>query len=357
MFLPFSHLFIESIGLPGSRKGIKSRVIETILLLSLIAFCVIGISYVVTSVFDYDNPKRKSVLNILGYYLPFLYSCISFFGVLFLLVCTPLGFAKLFTIVSNNILKPSFGIDELEVAQFEAMLIKKKIRDLENNKTQFSSTIYSNKFETLQNQLSEKHYTLLKLHKQSRWILAYHNLFYPIMMVFLLILSSYGIVMMLKNTLFVIFGILPTSRNEILKTSEMETSFFTLSILQTLLEIAVIIYFMIASLIGFYSLSFFIKILPKIKSTPMDKIILNCAIFLIFSSALPVSTKILGLTRFDLLGHFGDLHWLSNVYIIFFYNLSFVTATASCLLARFTTTVRYELYNRIRILFQNAIFS
>jgi hypothetical protein len=70
---------------------------------------------------------------------------------------------------------------------------------------------------------------------------------------------------------------------------------------------------MIASLVGFYNMPFFNKILPRKKSTTMRIIILNCIIFLIFSSALPVSSKILGLTRFDLLGHFGDLHWLSNV--------------------------------------------
>lgn len=72
---------------------------------------------------------------------------------------------------------------------------------------------------------------------------------------------------------------------------------------------------MIASLVGFYNMPFFNKILPRYKSTTMRIIILNCIIFLIFSSALPVSSKILGLTRFDLLGHFGDLHWLANVII------------------------------------------
>ena len=70
VFLPFSHLFIESIGLPGSRKGIKSRVVETTLLLSLIAFCMIGISFVVTAVFDYDNAKRQSFLSMVDLFYP-----------------------------------------------------------------------------------------------------------------------------------------------------------------------------------------------------------------------------------------------------------------------------------------------
>ena len=112
---------------------------------------------------------------------------------------------------------------------------------------------------------------------------------------------------------------------------------------------------MIASLVGFYNLPFFNKILPKYKSTAMRKIILNCMILLIFSSALPVSSKILGLTRFDLLGHFGNLHWLANVYIILFYNFGFAIATGICLITKFTATVRSELYNRVLILFQSAL--
>ena len=112
---------------------------------------------------------------------------------------------------------------------------------------------------------------------------------------------------------------------------------------------------MIASLVGFYNMPFFNKILPKYKSTTMRIIILNCLIFLVFSSALPVSSKILGLTRFDLLGHFGDLHWLANVYIILVYNFVFATGTGICLITKFTATVRSELYNRVLILFQNAL--
>jgi hypothetical protein len=111
---------------------------------------------------------------------------------------------------------------------------------------------------------------------------------------------------------------------------------------------------MTASLVGFYSIPFFKKILPRYKSTATDKIIVNCAIFLIFSSALPVSSKILGLSRFDLLGHYGDLNWLSNVNIILIYNLGFAIATAVCLVTKFSSNLRKELYTRFLILIQNS---
>ncbi len=66
MFLPFAHLFVESIGLPGYKKGIKSRIIETSLLLFLISFCMIGISFIVSAVFDSDNAKSQSFLSKLN---------------------------------------------------------------------------------------------------------------------------------------------------------------------------------------------------------------------------------------------------------------------------------------------------
>ena len=114
---------------------------------------------------------------------------------------------------------------------------------------------------------------------------------------------------------------------------------------------------MVASLVGFYNLPFSHKIIPKYKLTSMRTIILNCIIFIVFSSALPVSSKILGLTSFDLLGHFGDLHWLANVNLILAYNFSFATATGICLFTKFTASVRTELYNRVVILFQNYIMN
>jgi hypothetical protein len=111
---------------------------------------------------------------------------------------------------------------------------------------------------------------------------------------------------------------------------------------------------MTASLVGFYSIPFFNKIAPRFKSTATDKIIINCAIFLIFSSALPVSSKILGLSRFDLLGHYGDLNWLSNKSFILIYNASFAIATLFSLISKFSANLRKELYSRFLISIQNT---
>ncbi|CAF1038762.1 unnamed protein product, partial [Brachionus calyciflorus] len=62
IFLPFAHLFVESIGLPGSKKGIKSRFIETLILILFIVIILVGFSYVISAILDTDNAKLHSLL-------------------------------------------------------------------------------------------------------------------------------------------------------------------------------------------------------------------------------------------------------------------------------------------------------
>jgi hypothetical protein len=61
IFLPFAHLFFDSVGLPGYKKGIKSRVLETVLLLIVIAISILGISTVASAILYWENSNTKSV--------------------------------------------------------------------------------------------------------------------------------------------------------------------------------------------------------------------------------------------------------------------------------------------------------
>lgn len=109
VLLPFSYLFAESSGFFGHRKGIISRAYETFTVFSLLAVVVLGITYVVSAVI---YPEKRGLQTLLSkpssfqsieaaivlyyykicnisdlgsYHLPFLYSCVSFLGVLLLL--------------------------------------------------------------------------------------------------------------------------------------------------------------------------------------------------------------------------------------------------------------------------------
>ncbi|CAG9559855.1 unnamed protein product [Danaus chrysippus] len=83
VFLPFAYLFSESTGFPGCR-GLKGRVYETFIVLALLGVAMLGLAYVISAWLEGDRSSLDALLN-LWTYLPFLYSCVSFVGVLMLL--------------------------------------------------------------------------------------------------------------------------------------------------------------------------------------------------------------------------------------------------------------------------------
>ena len=101
LLLPFAYLFCESEGFTGARRGLFNRAKETLVTLLLLSVVVCGSMYILAALIDRDQHTIDTLVNMYSYYLPFLYSCVSFLGVLLLLVCTPLGFVKLFTLVTE----------------------------------------------------------------------------------------------------------------------------------------------------------------------------------------------------------------------------------------------------------------
>lgn len=77
IFLPFAHLFVESIGLPGSKRGIKSRFIETLIIICFIVVMLVGFSYVISAILDTDNAKLQSLLSKIN--IKLIYFVIHYF--------------------------------------------------------------------------------------------------------------------------------------------------------------------------------------------------------------------------------------------------------------------------------------
>merc|ERR1711894_458544 len=86
-----------------------------------------------------------------------------------------------------------------------------------------------------------------------------------------------------------------------------------------------------------------------LSSTPLTHLILNCCIYVILSTALPLVAKILGITNFDLLGKFSEVKWLGNFYLVLLYNAIFAAAASLCLFNKFTDRVRQEIVRRVHI--------
>ncbi|RWS11993.1 Protein LMBR1L-like protein [Dinothrombium tinctorium] len=391
VLLPFAYLFTESEGFSGSSKGIMARVNETIILLLLLSVLIFGMTYLLCCFLGYSN-TRLTNLFAMWQYFPFLYSCVSFLGVVLLLLCTPVGIARLFTVLGELIVKPKFlrnVQEEYEVAILEEMNLRRKINSmsisLEKSKSlpslsasgnkdeidphyvypnslssnitkRFRNTDVFKRFQNTKTFLSELMKTLAEveikrkeLEQQKRASAFRRNIGYPLAMLLLLCLTIFAALLVVHNTLELLVGIkaLPLSSQHIPIGIE---SLSKMGHFGACLEIILILYLWSASVVGLYTLPLLNKLRPRLRDTSFTQIVINCALLLVLSSALPVLARTVGITNFDLLGDFGRIEWLGNFYVVLSYNLVFAVTTALSLTNKFTASVRRELFKRLRAL-------
>ncbi|KAM6102705.1 limb region 1 protein homolog isoform 2-T2 [Theristicus caerulescens] len=311
VLMPFAFFFLESEGFAGLKKGIRARILETLVMLILLALLILGIVWVASALIDNDAASMESLYDLWEFYLPYLYSCISLMGCLLLLLCTPVGLSRMFTVMGQLLVKPTI-LEDLDEQMYIITLEEEAIQRRLNG---MSSTVeyQTAELERELEKVKSKKTNLERRKKASAWE---RNLVYPAVMILLLIETGPGI----GNASLSTFGFVGAA-----------------------LEIILIFYLMVSSVVGFYSLRFFENFTPRKDDTTMTKIIGNCVSILVLSSALPVMSRTLGITRFDLLGDFGRFNWLGNFYIVLSYNLLFAIMTTLCLVRKFTSAVREEL--------------
>ncbi|XP_068777587.1 protein LMBR1L isoform X5 [Struthio camelus] len=309
--MPFAYFFTESEGFAGSKKGIMARVYETSVVLLLLTLLVLGMVWVASAIVDKDAASRESLYALWEYYLPYLYSCISLFGVLLLLLCTPFGLSTMFTVTGKLLVKPRLleDLDEqLSCTRFEEASVSRRV----------SSELRR---------------------RASPW---QRNLGYPLAMLCLLALTGVSVLVVCFHVLELLLDDAAMPRG-IQDASLGQVSFSMLGSFGAALQVVLILYLMLSSVVGFYSSPLFTRLLPERQGTPLPKIIGNCVSLLVLSSALPVFSRTLGITRFDLLGDFGRFNWLGNFYIVFLYNMLFAALTTLCLVKKVTWAVQAEL--------------
>ncbi|XP_078287671.1 limb region 1 homolog-like protein isoform X1 [Rhinoraja longicauda] len=338
--MPFAYFFTESEGFAGSKKGVMARVYETFVVLFLLTLLVLGIVWVASAIINNDAASRESLYaDLWDYYLPYLYSCISLFGVQLLLLCTPFGLSRMFTVTGQLLVKPRLLEDleeQLNCTRFEEAAVLHKL----NGKWSSCWVFFS--VESLKNQFQSIHARRLKLEMRRRASPWQRNLGYPLAMLLLLALT--GISVLLVG--FHVFELLIDETAMPYGMQDPPLGKDSLSMFGSLgaaVEVVLIFYLMVSSVVGFYSSPLFIKLAPRKQDTTMTKIIGNCVSLLVLSSALPVFSRTLGITNFDLLGNFGRFDWLGNFYIIFVYNMLFAGLTAMCLVKKFTRAIQAEL--------------
>lgn len=361
--LPFAYLFTESEGFPGSRKGLRARVVETVVVLVLLVVLVLGVAVIISLLLGYYQEEGLTqMIDVWGsFYLPFLYSLISCLGVLMLLLCTPVGLAHLFTAMGRLVVKPGFLRDLAEEHQaavlLEDSLARRLVRPAIPHAQPLTRSLAAEPSpEELLQQYRDARTRRIRLEKRRRVGVFQRTLAYPLALLVLLALTGTAVFIVVLNTLQLLVGIkaLPlASTPAILGEAQQGKRMVLLSVLGpggAVLEVVLILYLIAASLLGCYSLPGVSRIRPRRGDTPMVHVIANCAIVLILSSALPLLARTLGITNFDLLGDFGKISWLGSFWIVLGYNALFASAAAWCLVKKFTATIRHEIYMRFKML-------
>nr|AAC34385.1 unknown [Takifugu rubripes] len=341
--MPFAYFFTESEGFAGSKKGVMARVYEAVVLLLLLALLVLGIVWVASALL-HDNLARKSLYDLWEYYLPYLYSGISLFGVLLLLLCTPFGLSRMFSVTGSLLVKPRLledVEDTLSCTAFEEDYLSRKL----NSSTascwvKLNMEAMQKEYQAVYHHLSS--YVLTEMRrKASPW---QRNLGYPLAMLTLLALTVMCVLMVCINVLELLLDEAALPRGMEVRDPHLGMASFSMfGSLGAAVQVLLILYLMVSSVVGFYSSPFFTGILPRAKDTNLTQIIANCMSLLILSSALPVFSRIIGITRFDLLGDFGRYNWLGNFYVVFLYNMMFAGLTSASLIKTFTWAVQREL--------------
>ncbi|XP_030875345.1 limb region 1 protein homolog isoform X3 [Leptonychotes weddellii] len=257
-------------------------------MLVLLALLILGIVWVASALIDKDAASMESLYDLWEFYLPYLYSCISLMGCLLLLLCTPVGLSRMFTVMGQLLVKPTI----LEDLDEQIYIITLEEEALQRRLNGLSSSVEYNIME-LEQELENVKTLKTKLERRKKASAWERNLVYPAVMVLLLIETSISVLLVACNILCLLVD--ETAMPKGTRGPGIgNASLSAFGFVGAALEIILIFYLMVSSVVGFYSLRFFGNFIPKKDDTTMTKIIGNCVSILVLSSALPVMSRTLG---------------------------------------------------------------
>ncbi|XP_057584538.1 protein LMBR1L-like isoform X2 [Hippopotamus amphibius kiboko] len=292
--MPSAYFLTESEGFAGSRKGVLARVYETVVMPMLLTLLVLGVVWVAAAIVG-TKASRESLYDFWEYCLPYLYSCISFLGVLLLLVGTPLGLARMFSVTGKLLVKPRLLEDleeQLHCSAFEEAALTCRICSPTSCWPPLDMELLHRQVLALQTQ----RVLLEKRQNASAW---QWSLGYPLAMLCLLILMGLSVLTVAIHMLELLIDEAAMPRG-MQGASLGQVSFSKLGSFGAIIQIVLIFYLMVSSVVGFYSSPPFQGLRPRWRDTAMTQIIGNCVCFLVLSSALPVFSRTLGLDRLPL---------------------------------------------------------
>ncbi|KAM5195852.1 LOW QUALITY PROTEIN: limb region 1 protein homolog [Hipposideros larvatus] len=283
--MPFTFFFLESEVFAGLKKGIQARILETLVMLILLALLIFGIMWVASALIDNDTASMESLYNLWEFYLPYLDSWISLMGCLLLLLCTPVGLSRVFSVMCQLLVKPTITEDldeQIYIITLEEQALQRRLMGLSSSMEYTMMEVE----QELENVKTPK--TKLERKKAS---VCERNLVYHAVML-LLIETSISVFLVACNILRLLVDstAMPKgTRGPGIGNASLSAFRFV----GAALEIILIFYLMVYSVVGFYSLQIFGDFIPKKDDTTMTKIIGNCVSILVLSSTLPVISRTL----------------------------------------------------------------
>ena len=110
-------------------------------------------------------------------------------------------------------------------------------------------------------------------------------------------------------------------------------------LLGALVEVALLVYLLVAHLAGFYGSRVGARLLPRAHATSLTQMLAHSWVLLVLTAVLPIQARMLGLTHFSLLGHFAHVRWLRDLRLVLLYDACFALFTglarAPCFPTRF----------------------
>ncbi|XP_029698525.1 limb region 1 protein homolog isoform X2 [Takifugu rubripes] len=269
VLMPFAYFFLESEGFAGSKKGIKARILETFVMLFLLALLILGIVWVASALIDNDAASMESLYDLWEFYLPYLYSCISLMGGLLLLLCTPVGLSRMFTVMGQLLVKPTI-LEDLDEQIYCIHLQEEALQRRLNGSsihpyTRGGFTHQLNKeLDNVRNQRNK----LERRKKASGWE---KNVLYPMVMLILLAGTTISVFMVAFNILYLLVDetAMPKGSTD---RGIGNTTLSTFGVAQAVLQIVLMFYLMVSSVVGFYSLRAFAQLTPRKDDTTMTTV-------------------------------------------------------------------------------------
>uniref|UniRef100_A0A8C4EZM2 Limb development membrane protein 1 n=1 Tax=Dicentrarchus labrax TaxID=13489 RepID=A0A8C4EZM2_DICLA len=261
VLMPFAYFFLESEGFAGSKKGIRARILETFVMLFLLALLILGIVWVASALIDNDAASMESLYDLWEFYLPYLYSCISLMGGLLLLMCTPVGLSRMFTVMGQLLVKPTI-LEDLD-EQIYCIHLQEEALQRRLNGMSVGDVLLNKELDNIRNQRNK----LERRKKASGWE---KNLLYPIVMLILLTGTTISVLMVALNILYLLVDETAMPKGSTVSLPGIgNTSLSTFGVAQAALEIILMFYLMVSSVVGFYSLRVFEVLTPRKDDTTM----------------------------------------------------------------------------------------